>query len=321
MPRPARARCAALNIEFQKRAPPRHRGNYYACGHREPRTNNPELQIERERKIEKGDQGKEREGTFLHPFIARCAAFAIAGQIRTAGSRWMAETSKRRNVTSKIHHSSLPVRFASPVVPLSCTFFSPPPPALRSSPHARSSGFYESPGCVYLRSSPYSDRVSATRDYRAFVDDLSSPLPPPPPPPPPAEHRRMTRFRVARFPANAFSVRWRAVTRWRACQRGDRQRESQIWERVLRARVRISTPPSATTGAISRLNTACMHAGGGGGGGGGGQSPAKRNETSNKVLGAILYPLPSSIRGRFHPALDRADCAVMAHKTVNLARF
>jgi hypothetical protein len=100
----------------------------------------------------------------------------------------------------------------------------------------------------------------------------------------------MTRFRVARFPANAFSVRWRAVTRWRACQRGDRQRESQIWE-------------------------------GGGGGGGGGQSPAKRNETSNKVLGAILYPLPSSIRGRFHPALDRADCAVMAHKTVNLARF
>jgi len=288
MPRPARARCAALNIEFQKRAPPRHRGNYYACGHREPRTNNPELQIERERKIEKGDQGKEREGTFLHPFIARCAAFAIAGQIRTAGSRWMAETSKRRNVTSKIHHSSLPVRFASPVVPLSCTFFSPPPPALRSSPHARSSGFYESPGCVYLRSSPYSDRVSATRDYRAFVDDLSSPLPPPPPPP--AEHRRMTRFRVARFPANAFSVRWRAVTRWRACQRGDRQRESQIWERVLRARVRISTPPSATTGAISRLNT-------------------------------VLYPLPSSIRGRFHPALDRADCAVMAHKTVNLARF
>jgi len=63
MPRPARARCAALNIEFQKRTPPRHRGNYYACGHPEPRTNNPELQIERgrERERERDEEKKGRE--------------------------------------------------------------------------------------------------------------------------------------------------------------------------------------------------------------------------------------------------------------------
>jgi len=47
MPRPTEARYATLNIELQKRTPSRHRGNYYACGHREPRTNNPELWVER----------------------------------------------------------------------------------------------------------------------------------------------------------------------------------------------------------------------------------------------------------------------------------
>jgi len=52
MPRPTEARCATLNIELQKRTPSRHRGNYYACGHREPRTNNPELWVEEIERIE-----------------------------------------------------------------------------------------------------------------------------------------------------------------------------------------------------------------------------------------------------------------------------
>lgn len=43
-----------LNIELQKHPPLRHRGNYYACGHRGLRTNNPELRIGREGRGEGG---------------------------------------------------------------------------------------------------------------------------------------------------------------------------------------------------------------------------------------------------------------------------
>lgn len=56
-----------LNIELQKRTPSRHRGNYYACGHRGPRTNNPELWAER------GD--KEREfKTYASPVLSSLGA-------------------------------------------------------------------------------------------------------------------------------------------------------------------------------------------------------------------------------------------------------
>lgn len=43
-----------LNIELQKHPPSRHRGNYYACGHRGLRTNNPELRIGRKGRGEGG---------------------------------------------------------------------------------------------------------------------------------------------------------------------------------------------------------------------------------------------------------------------------
>lgn len=35
------------------KTPLRHHGNYYACGHRGPRTNNPELQVERKAEAER----------------------------------------------------------------------------------------------------------------------------------------------------------------------------------------------------------------------------------------------------------------------------
>lgn len=47
-----------LNIVLQKHPPSRHRSNYYACGHRGLRTNNPELRIGREGR---GGRGIERE--------------------------------------------------------------------------------------------------------------------------------------------------------------------------------------------------------------------------------------------------------------------
>lgn len=58
------AACTILNIELQKHPPSRHRGNYYACGHRGLCTNNSELRIERE----EGKGDRERIGN-AHFFI------------------------------------------------------------------------------------------------------------------------------------------------------------------------------------------------------------------------------------------------------------
>lgn len=76
MPRPTRARRATLNIELQKRTPSRHRGNYYACGHRWPRTNNPEL------------RKRERERELKTYCLSPCAR---AGPVRKSGKfgRWI----------------------------------------------------------------------------------------------------------------------------------------------------------------------------------------------------------------------------------------
>jgi len=86
MPRPT-AQCATLNIELQKRTPSRHRGNYYACGHCELRTNNPELRVERgerEREREREREGgreRERIENMCFPRIVPRATIAKVRQI------------------------------------------------------------------------------------------------------------------------------------------------------------------------------------------------------------------------------------------------
>lgn len=91
MPRPMGARCATLNIELQKRTPSRHRGNYYACGHREPRTNNPELRGERaDERGEKERELKHMLSLYRHPSCDRRKSQAnLSGGFSTILERYL----------------------------------------------------------------------------------------------------------------------------------------------------------------------------------------------------------------------------------------